>query len=267
VIDVKINGNKEEFTVTPTVMVVDKSRITFLAVKNALEKDGFNVIWAKNEQEAFTLLRREKIDLVFVDVFEGEESLNLIRRIREEFPDTKVAVLSAYVDKDLIINSVRAGAIDYILKPFKLDYLLERVKKIISSAPRLTVSLKKNIEDLEITLKFEDIVRKEIKRSNRTGSRFCVMYVKFEDIMRDYETIKKFFRETDYILPISASEYLFVLTLTGKHGIEAVTKRMKEKLSERFSYTYVCYPDDGKTYEEIILTLKDRMSKPRGNES
>lgn len=127
-IDVKINGNKEEFTVTPTVMVVDESRITFLAVKNALEKDGFNVIWAKNEQEAFTLLRREKIDLVFVDVFEGEESLNLIRRIREEFPDTKVAVLSAYVDKDLIINSVRAGAIDYILKPFKLDYLLERVK-------------------------------------------------------------------------------------------------------------------------------------------
>ncbi|MDK2785352.1 MAG: hypothetical protein PWQ80_31 [Thermotoga sp.] len=245
-----------------TVMVVDESKITFLAVKNALEKEGYRVLWARDRQEAISTLRREHVDLVFVDIFEGEESLNLIREIRENFPDTKVAVLSAYVDKDLVINSVKAGAIDYILKPFKQDYLLGRVKKILSSpeTSRVSVSVRKNIEDMEITLKFEEIVRKEIKRCSRAGGHFCVMYVRFNGVMRNYEAIKKFFRETDYILPISASEYVFVLTLTGKHGITAVTGRMKEKLSQSFEYVYVCYPDDGKTYEEFILSLKNRLA-------
>ncbi|MCD6551628.1 response regulator [Thermotoga sp.] len=249
-----------------TVMVVDESKITFLAVKNALEKEGCRVLWARNGQEAISNLRREHVDLVFVDIFEGEKSLNLIREIRESFPNTKVAVLSAYVDKDLVVNSVKAGAIDYILKPFKQDYFLGRVKRILSSPgiSRVSVSVRRNIEDLEITLRFEDIVRKEIKRCSRAGGHFCIMYVRFNGIMRDYEAIKKFFRETDYILPISASEYVFVLTLTGKHGITAVTRRMKEKLSQSFEHAYVCYPDDGKTYEEFILLLKNRIAELGG---
>ena len=249
-----------------TVMVVDESKITFLAVKNALEKEGCRVLWARNGQEAISNLRREHVDLVFVDIFEGEKSLNLIREIRESFPNTKVAVLSAYVDKDLVVNSVKAGAIDYILKPFKQDYFLGRVKRILSSPgiSRVSVSVRRNIEDLEITLRFEDIVRKEIKRCSRAGGHFCIMYVRFNGIMRDYEAIKKFFRETDYILPISASEYVFVLTLTGKHGITAVTRRMKEKLSQSFEHAYVCYPDDGKTYEEFILLLKNKMAELGG---
>ncbi|PLV58325.1 response regulator [Thermotoga sp. KOL6] len=249
-----------------TILVLDESKITFLAVKNALEKDGFEVLWAKDIREAVSILRGKKVDLVFVDVFEGEESLNLIRKIREEFPETKVVVLSAYVNKDLVVGSVKAGAFDYILKPFRQDYLLQRVKRILSSQTPygVTVSIRRNIEDLELALKFGDIVKKEIKRCSRSGGHFCIMYVKFENITREFEKIKKVFRETDYIFPISATEYLFVLTLTGKHGITAVTERMKDKLNQNFSYVFVCYPDDGKTYNEIIQSLKDKITTGLG---
>lgn len=243
------------------VLVVDDSKIAYLAVKNTLEREGIEVLWARDGAEALNRMKAEKVDLVFVDVFlPGENGVDLIRQMRSLFPNVPVAVLSSYVDKELILSAVKAGAIDYILKPFKREYLLERVKRIIlGEKVRVVQFSPQKLEELEITLKFEDIVRKEVKRCSRAGGHFCVMYAKFPSFVKNFDELKEFLRETDFVIPVSANEILFVLTLTGKNGVTAVVRRTKERIREDFTYAFVCYPDDGKNADEIISSLKEKI--------
>lgn len=107
----------------------------FLVV--ALQVSGFNVIEARNGEEAITMANNHKPDLVLLDVrmpkvtgFEACESL-------KSNPDTKdipIVFLSAYANKDEIKEGLALGADEYLTKPIAPDILTERVSCILKQA-------------------------------------------------------------------------------------------------------------------------------------
>ncbi|MGD6943794.1 response regulator [Cytobacillus gottheilii] len=111
-----------------TVIVVDDDNRNIFALKNALEKEGMNVITASNGLQCLdTLMSQDQVDIVLMDimmpVMDGYETMKRIRGL-EQHHDVPIIALTAKAMKGDREKCIEAGASDYISKPLKLDQLL-----------------------------------------------------------------------------------------------------------------------------------------------
>ena len=115
------------------ILIVDDSRIIRRVLVNTLTEAGYEVIGeAANGEEAMEQLKSIKPDLVTLDItmpiMDGLETLS---HIREEYPDLKVIMISAAGQKNKVLQALKAGALDFIRKPFEKDEMLEVLKKYV----------------------------------------------------------------------------------------------------------------------------------------
>ena len=99
-----------------------------------LEFDGFQVIEAEEGTRGLQLAQTEEVGLVLLDLMlPGISGLEVCKRIKSDFRlrDTPVVLLSSSEDSNDIEASLQAGAVDYLMKPFKPPMLLELIYKYI----------------------------------------------------------------------------------------------------------------------------------------
>lgn len=105
------------------LMVDDEEKICDL-VKTILNKMGFNVYTAVNEEAAMAAVKKERPQLVLLDIRMGAESgLDILPKIKEFDKNIKVIMLTALEDEDNIRQAKSLGADDYMVKPLTADYL------------------------------------------------------------------------------------------------------------------------------------------------
>jgi two-component system response regulator PilR (NtrC family) len=142
------------------VLVVDdeQSMREFLSI--ALERDGHSVEVAENGTAALEKLARESFDLVITDLRLGDFSgLEILQKVRSTDADTEVIVITAYATAENAIKAMKAGAYDYITKPFKVD----EIKLICQRALERHTLAQENLtlrQRLRETQGFADIVGK-----------------------------------------------------------------------------------------------------------
>ncbi|MGE0788856.1 MAG: sigma-54-dependent transcriptional regulator [Sandaracinaceae bacterium] len=114
----------------PRVLVVDDEENIRLVLRTLLRKHGFEVTVASSAEEALSRLEDEPHEFVLADVrMSGMSGIQLTKElVRREVPST-VIVMSAYGSVDLAIEALKAGAYDYVSKPFKNDEVLLALKK------------------------------------------------------------------------------------------------------------------------------------------
>ena len=116
------------------VLAEDEPQIARL-VEFKLKKEGYEVTWKTNGEEALEAIRKEKPDLILLDimmpVMDGYE---VLRRIREDenLKSIPVVMLTARAQERDVVKGIDMGADDYIAKPFHPAELLARVKRILS---------------------------------------------------------------------------------------------------------------------------------------
>jgi signal transduction histidine kinase len=116
-----------------TVLVVDDDYIPIKIVSDCLTPLGANILTARNGKEAFQLAEdyQEEIDLVITDYFMPElDGIGLCRLLKQSsmLPHVPIIFLSATDNQSTILELFRAGATDYLPKPFVKEELLSRVK-------------------------------------------------------------------------------------------------------------------------------------------
>lgn len=116
------------------ILVVDDFNTMRRIVKNILKQLGFeNVGEAENGQEALNLMKKEKFDFVVTDwnmpVMNG---LDLLKAIKADaaLKDIPVMMVTAEAQQQNIVVAVKAGASNYIVKPFTSEVLEEKISKI-----------------------------------------------------------------------------------------------------------------------------------------
>ncbi|WP_435923316.1 response regulator [Paenibacillus sp. DYY-L-2] len=114
------------------IMVVDDAAFMRLMLKNILSKNGYEVVGeAENGQEAIDKYKSLAPDIVTMDitmpVMEGVEA---VKRIRSIDPNAKIVMCSAMGQQAMVVQSIQAGAKDFIVKPFQEDRVLEAIQKI-----------------------------------------------------------------------------------------------------------------------------------------
>jgi DNA-binding NtrC family response regulator len=108
------------------VLVVEDDDETRLALSDALEDLGHQVKSEPCAESALTALEHEDVDAVLTDVrMPGMGGIELCRRLSGDRPNVPVVVMTAYGDVDSAVGALRAGAFDFITKPFSVDGVAE----------------------------------------------------------------------------------------------------------------------------------------------
>jgi len=113
------------------VAIVDDDPVTRLLVKRLLEVDGYDVLEGENGYQAIDLARRERPDLLLVDLLMPEmDGYQAIAEIRKDLSlvSLPVIVLTAEGSSGVEQRVLELGADDYLVKPFEPDVLLSRVR-------------------------------------------------------------------------------------------------------------------------------------------
>ena len=121
------------------VLIVDDDRMIRMLVKLLLEKDGYEVIEGENGLHAIELARRERPELIVLDLMMPEmDGFEAIGRLRREIAlaTLPVIVLTAESGPDTERRVLELGADDYLIKPFEPGVLLSRVRAVFRRAAR-----------------------------------------------------------------------------------------------------------------------------------
>lgn len=115
------------------VLIVDDAIFMRMKLKDILEKNGFEVIAeAQNGVEAIEKYKTEKPDLVTMDITMPEmDGVTALKGIKEINSNAKVVMCSAMGQQSMVMDAIKAGAIDFIVKPFDSDRVIQSLNKAI----------------------------------------------------------------------------------------------------------------------------------------
>ncbi len=106
------------------ILVVDDEPEVCSLLSDFLTKKGYQVIVANSGQEAISLVREEKPQLVLLDIrMPGMDGMFTLKRVKEIDEEIAVIMISAAQDMELAKQALELGAYDYIAKPFNFEYL------------------------------------------------------------------------------------------------------------------------------------------------
>jgi DNA-binding NtrC family response regulator len=121
----------------PVVLVIDDNRSIAMALEVLLSLHDIAVVSAATPDEGLAILARPGVDLVIqdmnfaADTTSGAEGVALFKRIRERHPDLPVILLTAWTSLDAAVDLVKAGAADYLAKPWDDQRLIASVSNLI----------------------------------------------------------------------------------------------------------------------------------------
>ena len=115
------------------VLICDDAAFMRMMIKNVLTKGGYNVVGeAENGAKAVEKCKELSPDLVLMDITMPEmDGIQALKEIKKIDGGAKVIMCSAMGQQAMVVESIQAGAKDFIVKPFQEDRVLEAVKKVI----------------------------------------------------------------------------------------------------------------------------------------
>ncbi len=141
-----------------SIMIVDDELIVRESFLHWFRKLGHIVETASSGLEALDKLGKTPFQLLFVDIkMPGMDGLELLEKIKAEYPDTMVVIITAYGSIESAVKAMRIGASDYLLKPFKPDQL-SLVMERISHQRKLTSEYQYLKGRLEKINRFDNII-------------------------------------------------------------------------------------------------------------
>lgn len=115
------------------VLIVDDAAFMRMMIKDILGKNGYEVAGeAENGMKAVEKYKELTPDLVLMDITMPEmNGIDAVKNIKAMDPGAKIVMCSAMGQQAMVIESIQAGAKDFIVKPFQADRVLEAVRKVI----------------------------------------------------------------------------------------------------------------------------------------
>ena len=116
------------------IMLVDDAAFMRMMVKDALTKAGYtDLIEAQDGAEAVEKFNAENPDLVFMDItMPNKDGLEALKEIKAAHPNANIVMCSAMGQEAMVIEAIKSGAKDFIVKAFKPDRILATAEKILS---------------------------------------------------------------------------------------------------------------------------------------
>ncbi|HKY35518.1 MAG TPA: sigma-54 dependent transcriptional regulator [Polyangiaceae bacterium] len=187
------------------VLVVDDEENLRVVLRTLLRRHGYEVETAASGEEALGMVDSFGPDVVLTDVrMPKMGGLDLLSTLKAKGNDATVIVMSAYGNMDLALDAMKAGAYDYVQKPFKPDEVVLALRKA---------------EERELLRRENRALRDEIRKEHR-----------FEDILAKSARMQEIFRTITKI-----AEYKTTVLVTGESGVgkELVARAIHRRSTRR----------------------------------
>ena len=186
------------------ILIVDDDRDMCGLLQTALGKKGFHVTTRQSGAEAFDLLDTEDFDVVVTDLnMKGMTGLQLCERVAQNRPDVPVVVITAFGSLETAVAAIRAGAYDFITKPFEVE--------------ALELTLTRAVQHRSL--------REEVKRLRRVVSE-----KQLGELMGQSTAMKKVY---DLISRVSESDATVLITGESGTGKEVVARALHQRSRRR----------------------------------
>ncbi len=133
-----------------TILIVDDEKRLVSLVQSYLAQEGYRVLTAYNGRDALPLAKKEKPDLIILDIMMPEMNGYDFMRAHRSESDTPIIMLTAKVEDEDKVIGLELGADDYVTKPFKPRELMARVRNVLRRAGKSEATAK--------TLRVSDIM-------------------------------------------------------------------------------------------------------------
>ena len=133
----------------PSILVIDDEESMREFLEILLTREGYQVTLAANGLEALKTAQKSRFDLVITDLkLPGMDGIEITRKLKEQFPDTEVMVITAFGSTGSAVDAMKAGACDYLEKPFKVEEVKHRVANNLSrlKLERENILLRRELE-------------------------------------------------------------------------------------------------------------------------
>ncbi len=156
------------------ILLVDDEEIFLRPLARTILAAGYLADTAGTATEAMEKLKTGEVDLVISDVrMPGMDGIAFTRALREEFGDIPVILMTAYGSIRTAVDAMKAGAQDYLLKPFEPDEILLHIRRILEiqdlrAADRFRTARNQETFDLRKTLVFDSPVMRRLQEEMRS---------------------------------------------------------------------------------------------------
>jgi DNA-binding NtrC family response regulator len=113
------------------IIAAEDEDITLKNILETLQEAGYEVTGTKNGDEALQLMETKHFDVLITDIkMPRMNGIELMEKVKEKYTEMDVIIITGFGSISSAVNAIKKGAYDYITKPFDLDELLLKVKKI-----------------------------------------------------------------------------------------------------------------------------------------
>jgi DNA-binding NtrC family response regulator len=168
----------------PKILIVDDEKHISTALTSLVKSEGFKAMAARDGATALETIRKEAPDMVLTDIkMPGMDGMELMRRAKDVDPDLPIVMITAYAEIHGAVRAIKAGAHDYLSKPFNNEEVVRVIHRALSEhelkrkLKELSSRLQENIPLKEMMGPSDAVVRVISELNRVAGSDFTVVIV------------------------------------------------------------------------------------------
>lgn len=250
------------------ILIIEVSKLIRLQLRLQLEKNGFEVLELNNAEELFAFSTRFLgIDLIVLEInLPGMDGITALEKMSQDklLSTIPVVVLTGCTDPGSVRNALKAGAVDFIAKPYSPEGVCERIARIIDPT-------QKPLGYRQITAHCLAEIEKEINRARRSNTSFSILKLKrllvntqenISQMITMRDAIAAVLRSIDVVLLDNERNFLIILPFADQTGITTVLQKIYKTVFAgqiaNLRYANVVYPADGVSEDVLLEVLGDK---------
>ena len=231
------------------VIVVDDDVSILDVLRQSLSMEGYTCEAFTRAEDALEALERMPAEVMLTDiVMPGMRGLELVRRAKHLYPSMTAIVMTGFVEEFSYDEAIRAGAADFIKKPFTVQELLVRIKHAKLQDHLRALSITDELTGLSNRRGFFAFAQQQMKQARRNGERMVLFFADLDDLKTINDTFGhvagdraladaarifvETFRDSDIIARMGGDEFAVIMGNAPDSGIETVRKRLEKHLEK-----------------------------------
>lgn len=260
-----------------SVLIVDDEASARDTIAELLTEEGYRVVTAASGKNALELLEQSPFDLIISDLIMPQmDGIAFTKSLKALGIDAPIIVITGFATIEHAVESMKAGAYDFITKPFNFDQIKITIEKALE-----TKRLQKLAEEREFYKQLSnsdeltglanyrycsEILQKEVERANRYNRPLSLMMIDIDDfkacndsfghlagdmvLKQIADVIKATTRESDLVARYGGEEFTVILPETAEEEARVVAERIREAID-----TCKFKTDDNKPLGHLSVTI------------
>ena len=229
------------------LLLVDDDADTCDILTDLLAAFDYHVVSETDGRNVIARLQAQPFDAVLLDLVMPEiNGLDLLTQLKQPFPDVPVIILTGYGSVESAVNSMKAGAADFVTKPVDITVLDIRIKKAIEHAQTKRLAYTDGLTNLDNYRSFHTRLQQEINRANRYHRPLSLVMLDI-DYFKTYndlyghpqgdailaqvaKVLKTTSRASDIVARYGGEEFVLILPETDQRSARTLGHRLREEI-------------------------------------